>query len=331
MDELRSNGILEEFRLEFLDCWQRLSNKGFFVVLLAAWLALFQFWGTSTLGYAHTPSLFGWMLNAYSAGGNWDKSDDSYGIVVPAVVLVLFWLKRRELVSLEASTWPPALAIIIAALGAHLLGFRVQQPRISIFALFLGLYGLMGLAWGPRWLRGSMFPFFLFAFCMPVGSLAIPLTFRLQLLVTKLVSVVCHYVLAIDVIRQGTQLSDPTGSYHYEVAAACSGIHSLVATVALAMVLGFYSLRRWWTRVAMIVSAIPLAVLGNLLRMLAIIIAADMGGQSAGNAVHDGGPLGIWSLLPYVPAFFGLLWLESRLRQPSDDAHPGRVPEAKVI
>ena len=51
MDNRLENGVLEEFRLEFVDCWQRLPNKGFFLGLLAAWVALFQFLGNSTLGY----------------------------------------------------------------------------------------------------------------------------------------------------------------------------------------------------------------------------------------------------------------------------------------
>jgi len=52
-----SNGVLEEFRIEFLNCWQRLPNKGFFLGLFAAWLALFRFLGKSTLGYIPTASL----------------------------------------------------------------------------------------------------------------------------------------------------------------------------------------------------------------------------------------------------------------------------------
>jgi exosortase/archaeosortase family protein len=62
--------------------------------------------------------------------------------------------------------------------------------------------------------------------------------------------------------------------------------------------------------------AFPLSVLGNLFRMLCIIVAAEMGGQNAGNYVHEGGPFGIISLLPYVPAILGLLltgrWLEKK-------------------
>jgi hypothetical protein len=50
--------------------------------------------------------------------------------------------------------------------------------------------------------------------------------------------------------------------------------------------------------------------------MLLIIMAGELGGQSWGNYVHEGGPLGIISLVPYLPAMVGLLlvgrWLEDR-------------------
>ncbi len=57
-------------------------------------------------------------------------------------------------------------------------------------------------------------------------------------------------------------------------------------------------------------------MLGNLFRMLTIIIAAELGGQSAGAYVHEGGPGGVLSLLPYVPVFLGLMVLEKWLREP---------------
>jgi len=65
----------------------------------------------------------------------------------------------------------------------------------------------------------------------------------------------------------------------------------------------------------MMAMAFPLAILSNLVRLLCIIVAAEIGGQSAGNAVHDGGPLGIWSLLPYIPAIAGVMWLGNFLEK----------------
>ena len=43
MDKQPTDGILEEFRIDFLRCWKRLPNKGFFFVLFLAWL-VFPVW-----------------------------------------------------------------------------------------------------------------------------------------------------------------------------------------------------------------------------------------------------------------------------------------------
>jgi exosortase len=132
--------------------------------------------------------------------------------------------------------------------------------------------------------------------------------FPLRLLVTWLVEMVSHLV-GIGVIRQGTQLLDPSGAYGYDVAAACGGIRSLIAVFLLATVVAFGLLNSPKNRIFLMVLAVPFSVLGNMLRLLAIILAATMGGQDWGNYVHEGGPFGIISLLPYIPGMIGLLWV----------------------
>jgi exosortase len=320
------NGILEDFRIQFLDCWQRLPNKGLFFVMLVAWLALFQFLGNSTLGYISTPSLLTWMRLAYGSSSDTGGADDSHGKLIPFVVLGLFWWKRKALLALPLRTWWPGLLLVALALGLHVLGYMAQQPRISIVALFTGIYGLMGLVWGPKWLRESFFPYCLFAFCVPLGWSAVSVTFPLRVLVCRLVELLSVYILQIDIVRVGTALIDPTGRYQYDVAAACSGIRSLFATVAVAIIYAMLSFRPWWKRGLLIASAVPLAVIGNTLRMLTIVVAAEVGGQEAGSYVHEGGPFGILSLLPYVAAFAGLLLLGHWLRE--SQSKPAALPTA---
>jgi exosortase len=322
------NGILEDFRLDLTDCWQRLPNKGFFFILLAAWLALFQFLGNSTLGYISTPSLLQWMRIVYGSD-DVSGSDDSHGKLIPFLVLALFWWKRKQLLALPLRIWWPGLLLLALALGLHLLGYMAQQPRISIVALFVGIYGLMGLAWGRLWLRESFFPFCLFVFCVPLGWLAVSITFPLRLLVCRLVEWISNNILQIDVLRVGTALIDPTGQYQYDVAAACSGIRSLFATLAVAIIYAMLCFRPWWKRGVLMASAVPLAILGNTVRMLTIIIAAEIWGQKGGAYVHEGGPFGVLSLLPYVAAFAGLLLLGHWLREnPPKPAAPPSPPPA---
>lgn len=323
METQPTDGILEEFRLEFLDCWRRLPNKGFFFILLAAWLALFQVLGNSTLGFIHSQSLLYWMWMAYHPSVS---GDDGHGFVVPILVLGILWWKRKELVTLPLRTWWPAFFLVAFGLFLHVLGYAVQQPRISIMGLFVGLYGLTGLAWGPAWLRASFFPFILFAFAVPLGTLSQPITFRLRMVVCQIVEGISHLI-SIDILRNGTNLIDPTGHYQYDVAAPCSGIRSLVATLGLSLVYGVISFRTWWKRGVLIASAVPLAVIGNVVRLLTIVIAAEIGGQEWGNAVHEGGPGGIYSLLPYIPPFLGLIWLGQYLREREVVAVPKLEPK----
>ena len=72
--------------------------------------------------------------------------------------------------------------------------------------MFIGLYGLIGLAWGAKWLKASFFPFFLFAFCVPISSISQGVTFPLRLLVSKIVWLIAHGMLRFSVVRVGTQL-----------------------------------------------------------------------------------------------------------------------------
>ena len=71
------------------------------------------------------------------------------------------------------SIWPAGLWLVCLALVLHIFGYMGQQPKASVLALFIGIYGLMGLAWGPAFLKASFFPFFLFAFCVPLGMLQV--------------------------------------------------------------------------------------------------------------------------------------------------------------
>ncbi|HWD90728.1 MAG TPA: exosortase/archaeosortase family protein [Verrucomicrobiae bacterium] len=306
-------GILDEFQAELVEGWHRLPNKGFFFLLLGAWLALFQFVGNSTFGFFDTSSLLKWMYIVGTATSAEGETDDNQMIIAPLIVIGLFWWKRKELLRQPMATWWPGLLLVGLGLVLHIVGFRVQQPRISIVALFTGIYGLMGLAWGPKLLRASFFPFFLFAFCLPFGTLAEFITVPLRYVAMQLVEVIAHTVLRFHVIRQGTQLIDPSGHFQYEVAAACGGIRSLIVTVMLAIVFGFVVFRSWWKRALLIALAPLLAIAGNVLRLLFIIIAAEwFGGQSAGKSVHDSA---LFSLLPYVPAVLALFWLGDLLEK----------------
>jgi exosortase/archaeosortase family protein len=56
--------------------------------------------------------------------------------------------------------------------------------------------------------------------------------------------------------------------------------------MALTIIYGFVCFRSPWKRWVMVFSAIPLAVLGNVVRLCFTIMVAEVGGQSAGKSVE---------------------------------------------
>lgn len=306
---------LDELREELPGVWRAIPRKGLFFTLLAAWLAVFHFLGNPTFGYIATPSLLGWLNMTYSRAG----SQDSHGPLMPLVVLGLLWWRRKRLEQIPTAPWWPGLVGLAGAGVLHWLGFAVQQPRVSVVAMLLGIYALVAAVWGWPLARVIAFPFVLLVFCVPVGDLADPLTVPLRQFSTDVTAVVARYALGIPVLQEGVQLLDPKGQYHYEVAAACSGINSLVTLLVLTSVYGFVSFQTTWKRLVMVALALPLAVVGNVLRLVSIIVAAEGFGRAAGEFVHE------WfGFLTFGLGIAVMLAVGHWLREPG----PGRVGRA---
>ena len=316
-----NDSLSEEIR----SCWRHLPDKALFFGLLIAWLLLFQFLGNSSFGYVPSASLFRFMATAYNTESL--TADDGHGNLIPFLVLGIIWWKRDELLAQQLKTWWPGLLLILLGVIAHILGYVVQQQRLSIVGLFTGIYGLTGLVWGPRWLKATFFPFFLFAFMVPLGSLTEKITFPLRLMVTWLVEHLFNNILGIGVIRSGTQLYNALGTYQYEVAAACGGMRSLISIFLISITYGFLVFRSPWKRLVMVAASLPLAVIGNTVRLSTIVAAGEWGGQSAGNFVHDDGFI---SILPYIPAIIGVM-LIGRFLEKSEPTAPAALTPAKTI
>ncbi len=255
-----------------------LPYKGFFFVSFLCWVALFHFLGTPTFGYVETPSVFGWLNWVYNV-----NPDDSIGYLVPPLVLGLFWWKRHALMAIRKEVWWPALTLVVLGLLFHALGYMIQLERLSVIGFFVGLYGLMGLYWGWSWLKNSFFPFFLFAFCIPVTSLLTEFTLPLRLLVTEGSVGLADIVFGINVVHEGTRIFEVSGGFKYDVAPACSGIRSLIVMTGLTTIYGFMVFKSWWKRALMIATALPLTILQNLIRITGTIIVAEAFGQDVGD------------------------------------------------
>lgn len=243
---------------------------------------VFQFFGNATQGYIDTRSLFYWW------GFQWwnPGSETEHGWLILGLSLWLFWQNTRRQPATPNPAWQGrALAAMLGGLAVHLLGYAVQQTRISILGFLLFTWGALTLAGGARWGRAACFPLGFMIFALPVNVLDTA-GFWLRMWVIQASQSLAHLA-GIGVIRSGTQLFSPDGAYQYDVAAACSGVRSLMALTALSLLVGYLNFRPWWLRVLILLLSFPFTYLGNVVRIGGIIFVAEWFGQRAGEVFHE--------------------------------------------
>jgi len=262
--------------------------------------AVFQFCGNASRGYIDTASLFYWW------GFQWvnPTSETQHGWLILALSVWLFWRNLgRESGERKAESGKPELdrgnpkskiqnpklaaaaAAMLGGLALHLFGYFVQQARLSIVALLLFAWGGLVLAGGRRWGRAALFPLAFLLFAVPFNFLDTA-GFWLRLWVTNASCGLAHLA-GLDVMRSGTQLFAPDGAFQYDVAAACSGVRSLMALLALSLLGGYLYFRAWWLRGLMLLLSLPFTYVGNVVRITAVIFTARWFGQKAGGWVHE--------------------------------------------
>jgi exosortase/archaeosortase family protein len=91
-----------------------------------------------------------------------------------------------------------------------------------------------------------------------------------------------------DVIRRGTMIAAENGSFAIDVAAPCSGLRSLFALMALTAAYAYLSQRTWPRRALLFALSIPIAIAGNVMRILSIcLVAAVASSEFATGFYHD--------------------------------------------
>jgi len=222
----------------------------------------------------------------------------SHGFLVPVVSLWAFYRERPRRRKLEAAPDQRGLVVLALAFAAYLLGLAAGVVSLQGAALVAAVAGLVLYSRGSRWLRALAFPIGFLIFMVPPPSNWIaPAIVRLQLFVSS-ASISLLQVLSVQVTRDGNILNLPGGESLY-VAEACSGVTSIITLTPLAVLLAHFTLRRWGFRLILFAAVIPLAMAGNLARVVATVLASIAIGTEHATAgpIHEAA-----GLLTYVVA-----------------------------
>lgn len=227
---------------------------------------------------------------------DWYKDDNySHGFLVPVIAgyfLYQRWGKLRE-----APVAPDNLGLLVILFGimqltVAWLGTEYFTMRSSLIVVVTGIV----LYWfGSAVLKIMALPLAYLIFMVPIPYIIYDaVAFPLKLFVTK-VSVAFLKLVGVVVLREGNIIMFPTTTL--EVADACSGVRSLMSLLALAVAYAFLLPTSTLKRVILIVSAVPIAIVTNALRVIVTgILAQWWGARAAEGFFHEFAGLVVFAL-----------------------------------
>lgn len=243
------------------------------LIYYAYWVQIVE----SAIGYR--VSCYQWLV------GHWAKiSNYSHGPLIPLIALGIVWLKGRGL--LEAQ-WRPVghgAWILAAAMAIYYLGVKAMQPRLVVFSFVILLYGLVLTLAGREVFRYLFFPITFLLLMIPLNFLDDKLGFPLQILMARVSTGVLNW-LGIETVRVGTSIRSAV--FDFDVANPCSGIRSLMAMTTVTAAFAYITQTSQWKRWLLFLCAIPLAVLGNMARVVGIALIGQVYGQGPAMQAHD--------------------------------------------
>jgi exosortase len=256
-----------------------------------------------------------------------------HAIIIPLVGLYYLYANREPL--LAAQRKPGWFGAVITLGGILLFGYGIwpgQNDFVKDFGMVITLFGVVALLAGWGVMRIAWFPIVYLVCGIPWPGLVYSwVSGPLQRLAAQ-VAVVVLQVTGVDAQNRGTKIEMPGALAGVprvlNVAEACSGLKSLMTFVSLAAAIAFLSARPLWQKIVIVVSAIPIAIFCNVMRVTGQgLLDHYVSPQLSESYAHQ-----FVGVVMLIPAFFLILlvgWVLDRMFV--DEAGEKPLPGRKII
>ncbi len=261
----------------------------------------------STLcGLALAAGIWAYWPTLLKIGTAWEREPDySHGYLVIPLAIFFLWMNRKSFPGVAStSLWIPSLLLAIS-FGIRLFSGAFFYESIDGWSILFWLAGCVGLFFGLPTLRWALPSIGFLFFMIPLpfqmeGFLSLPL----QRIATK-ISCWILQLIGQPAIAEGNTIL--LGEHHLEVEQACSGLRLFMSILALACAYLIVTRRSWWEKSLLVLSAIPIAIIANSLRIVATGLLYQYASTEAGKRFsHD---FAGWVMIPVAAAMFWLvLW-----------------------
>lgn len=224
----------------------------------------------------------------------------SHGVLVPFLAAYMVWMRREELRREAPAPSGHGFWLIVPALLLRILGHIAPSTTLSSISFLMLLYGITAALLGWNYVRILWFPLLFLLFMVPLpGVLFDEISQPAQAWSTSVADAILKTI-GYETRRVGNFIYIP-GGFDLDVGVPCSGFKMLVSMATFAAFFAYYIGTSIWRQVVLVITALPLAIFINGLRIALIGVVGTKFGEEAGYSFHD------WSgYLVLVVAFAAL-------------------------
>ena len=327
------------FSLVFLDNGVYLSRWRVPLLSISILFGVLLLFSPFNSGDSATQSPLGWALwSVWTAPSSDTSPDYSYCLLAPIMVAYLVYERRRQLIHAPLKGSTAALGLILLGLLLFWIGARAGKQYIGCGGIQILLAGMILWFWGGAVFRPLLFAWALVTFAWPLPFIDSTVAFPLRMIVSHLAYDTLNLI-GIPCIQDGTALlSAPNpqagltlGSrFQIDIADPCSGLHSLLPLLMFSACFSYTFVKRTWQQWAVFLSAIPLVILGNVCRILMLVIGCiywgapfALGTDAQPSSFHEGCGFVVFVIVLGLECAFGyfLIGLERNFLNKSNAAH----------
>ena len=206
--------------------------------------------------------------------------DFTYCLFVPPISAYLIYLRWKDLERAPVRPSYVGLAVMVFGVLLYWFGMRAGNQYFGYLAVQVLLAGVILWLWGWPVFRLMLFPWAFFLFAWPLPFLDPIIAFPLRMVMSTLASHLLPLI-GIPTLQNGTALLSPAdpalnlalgARFQIDIADPCSGIRSLFALLMFSALFGYLFVPKLWQQWFIFLCAFPLAVVGNLARVVMLVL-----------------------------------------------------------
>jgi exosortase len=211
---------------------------------------------------------------------SWGTEAGAHG---PLVVATGLWLISRKWDAIKARIAPPptlhVIALFVPLLALYYFAAVSQIIEIHGYIMYAMLMVVLFSFVGFQAMKVITFPLFYLLFAFPPPDTVVALVTQPLKIWISHAAINILYLFGYPIAGAGVTIQ--VGQYQLLVAAACSGLNSLISLSAISLFYVYMRHQLHWRYAAFLMLAIiPVAIFANLIRVLILILLTYHAGES---------------------------------------------------